>query len=95
MDMNKEYLEANTIPIGPDIVPEPGDTYFSKGYGPWSTTTKVLVLDVKDGFVRYRINAAFPDERKRVVNFMQLYTKDTRNASNTERFKSSRAPVEY
>lgn len=42
---------------------------------PWPSPEyrPVKILEVKDGWVKYRINEIFPDERRRMDDFLKLY----------------------
>ena len=44
---------------------------------PWANAERpiVTVLDIKEGWVRYRIGHIFPDERKPIDVFLGMYNK--------------------
>ena len=65
-------------------VPVIGEKWFFEGLNgeddsPWPSTKKprfspVIILDVKEGWVRYRIGAFYPDERLKMESFLSMYT---------------------
>jgi hypothetical protein len=57
--------------------PAPGEFWAVKGRGPWpkKDAFKVEILDVKDGWVRYKIGSLFDDERAEIKTFIEVYAK--------------------
>jgi hypothetical protein len=58
------------------VVPKAGEKWrMPNKPDPWPQPDNppVKILDVKDGWVRYRMNELFPDERKPMKDFLQLY----------------------
>ncbi len=60
--------------------PEPGEVwqFVNRDESPWPKEKPdnhglVEILDCQDGWVRYRINRAFPDERCKVSIFKYMY----------------------
>lgn len=61
--------------------PQPGERWaLHIDDGPWGAKKypPVLILDVKDGWVRYQMSASmFSDERKRESDFVSMYKRVT------------------
>lgn len=52
-----------------------GEIWYLPDGSPWATKYKVSILDVKDGWVRYRIGSVFDDERKPLSVFTSMYVR--------------------
>ncbi len=50
--------------------------YFSDKNDPWGCAdSKVTILDVKDGWVRYYMNPVFNDNRRPIESFVSMYSR--------------------
>ena len=61
----------------PSMTPKPGETwgFIECARDPFPPKHHVKILDVKDGWVRYKMGILFDDERKRVSQFTKMYKK--------------------
>ena len=59
-----------------DIIPKPGEKWRLKNDSPWPKNYQsVIILDVKDSWVRYDINSLFMDQRLKLKSFLYCYEK--------------------
>ena len=62
-----------------NALPKEGETWLMRGLGPWGHQdgrTPATIRDCKDGWVRYALGAAFPDERMKLTHFCSIYQKE-------------------
>jgi hypothetical protein len=62
----------------PPITPKPGESWVLKPrsgdpFGSYAAQSPVTVLDVRDGWVRYKMVAVFRDERCTIQSFVSTY----------------------
>ena len=62
-------------------LPKPGELWIFNPEDPFeSKYAPVKILDVKDGWVRYYMGWAFPDERMKASSFVKMYGKYKENS---------------
>lgn len=62
-------------PKTPIKLPIPGETWGLRDESPWPKSGyTAIILDVKEGWVRYEMNPLFPDERKPLKSFLDCYS---------------------
>jgi hypothetical protein len=73
----KDDLPIGSVGGGSRLEPKAGEQWrlSPTEADPWPQRepSPVKILDVKDGWVRYRLSEVFPDERKTIKDFLQIY----------------------
>lgn len=74
--MNKLFLTILKCIV---IFPKIGEKWIFRSLedgDPWQDEKNLhlaTIIDVKDGWVRYKVNEYFPDERRKLITFLMCY----------------------